>query len=272
MNVRALVFLTIFAAVAASGQNVIPAPDGSQQGIQDQPSASGTLPPEQPAATLPGASTPESGSRSNAGSARNTPAANPPLGHPIPLPPIPMSPDRADDSYAIYSLLMPGSYLLNLGPEHNQAWLVADATITRGYPSDRVPSARRCIQPPTDRTQDFRAVFEDFDKHAMESIQLDRNFQVQIPYRLLSEKERNSFSITRSASGPAPDAATADAFRGAPGITYFSQVYFNLGNTLALVYMQEWCGPKCGQGQWIALEKVTGGWVRRNWNVCSLAS
>jgi hypothetical protein len=183
-----------------------------------------------------------------------------------------MAPDRADDSYAIYSLLMPGSYLLNLGPEHNQTWLVADATITRGYPGDRVASARRCILPPADLTQDFRTVFDDFDKHAMESIQLERNFQIQVPYRLMNEQDRKAFSITRTASDPAPDAATADTFRGAPGITYFSQVYFNLGNTLALVYMQEWCGPKCGKGQWIALEKVTGGWVRRNWNVCSLAS
>jgi len=183
-----------------------------------------------------------------------------------------MAPTRVDDSYAIYSLLMPGSYLLNLGPDNNQAWLVADATVVRGQPGDRVPSARRCIQPPADRQQDFQAVFEDFDQHKSESIQLERNFQVQIPYQLLNEQQRDSFASTRTASASAPDAATADQFRGTPGITYFSQVYFNLDNTLALVYMQEFCGPKCGQGEWVALEKITGGWVRHNWNVCSLSS
>jgi hypothetical protein len=228
--------------------------------------------PQQPAATLPSASTPESGSRSNTTSPLSTPATNAPRGEPIPIPPVPMAPTRADDSYAIYSLLMPGSYLLNLGPANNQTWLVADATITRGQPGDRVPSARRCIQPPADRRQDFQAVFDDFDKHKSESIQLERNFQVQIPYQLVNEEQRKSFADTRTANAPAPDASTTDEFRGTPGITYFSQVYFNIDNTLALVYMQEFCGPKCGEGEWVALEKVTGGWVRRNWNVCTLAN
>jgi hypothetical protein len=167
---------------------------------------------------------------------------------------------------------MPGSYLLNLGPEHNQAWLVADATITRGWPGDRVASARRCIQPPADRIRDFQSVFDDFDAHKSERIQLERNFQVQIPYKLLSESRLKSFDEMRTASAPQPDPATADDFRGTPGITYFSQVYFNLDNTLALVYMLEWCGPKCGDGEWIALEKISGGWVRHHWNICSLAS
>jgi hypothetical protein len=167
---------------------------------------------------------------------------------------------------------MPGSYLLNLGPDNNQTWLVADATITRGYAGDRVATARRCIQPPADRQQDFNAVFDDFDKHKSESIQLERDLQVQIPYKLVNDQQREAFAGTRTANAPAPDADTADQFRGTPGITYFSQVYFNLGNTLALVYMQEFCGPKCGEGKWVALEKVTGNWVQRNWNACNLAS
>jgi hypothetical protein len=265
MNVRALLLLT-FIALPVNAQQT----DNSQLDSQAQSAPPG-LPP-QPAATLPGASTPESGSRSNTTTSKSTPAADPARGEPIPIPPVPMAPTRADDSYAIYSLLMPGSYLLNLGPDNNQTWLVADATIIRGAPGDRVPSARRCIQPPADRVNDFQPVFDDFDKHKAESIQLERDFQVQIPYKLVNEEQRTAFAQTRTANGPAPDAGTADQFRGAPGITYFSQVYFDLGNTLALVYMQEFCGPKCGEGQWIALEKITGGWVRRNWNVCTLAS
>lgn len=257
MNARALILLILIAPVLhAQASNQAPTPN----------------PVPQPAAVTPGASTPEPGSRSDTTSSKSTPAATPARGEPIPLPPVPMSPTRVDDSYAIYSLLMPGSYLLNLGPDNNQTWLVADATITRGSADDRVPSARRCIQPPADRQQDFKSVFDDFDKHKSESIRLERNLQVQIPYKLLNEQQRGSFADTRTANAPTPDAATTDEFRGAPGITYFSQVYFNIDNTLALVYMQEFCGPKCGEGKWIALEKVTGNWVRRNWNACSLAN
>jgi len=270
MNARALLLLTLLATAAPA---LHPQQDatGSDQRINDQPTAPAI--PQQPAATLPGATTPDSNRRSTTTSPLNAPAATTAPGAPIPLPPTPMRPDRADDSYAIYSLLMPGSYLLGLGPEHNQTWLVGDTTITRGYPGDRTPGAQRCIQPPADRAQDFKAVFDDYDKHKAESVQLEHNLQVQIPYKLLNEQQRNAFNDTRNASRPnAPDAATADDYRGAPGITYFSQVYFNLGNTLALVYMQESCGPKCGTGKWVALEKVSGGWVPRDWNVCSLAS
>lgn len=268
MNVRALLLVTLLAAPLSAQQN--PEPSTSAPGIHDQPTAPAI--PQQPAATLPGATPLDSGSRSNTTSAKSTPADNRAPGDPIPLPPVPMSPNRADDSYAIYSLLMPGSYLLNLGSDHNQSWLVADSTITRGQTGDRVPSARRCIQPPTDRTDDFKAVLEDFDKHKSESIRIERNLQIQIPYQLLNDQQRQAFADSRTANAPAPDPATAEQFRGTPGITYFSQVYFNLGNTLALVYMQEYCGPRCGAGQWIVLEKVSGGWVRRNWNVCTLAS
>jgi hypothetical protein len=259
MNVRTLILLTVIAfpvALNAQSSNQAPSPN----------------PVPAPAAVTPGASTPESGSRSDTTSSKSTPSANTPRGESLPLPPVPMSPTRADDSYAIYSLLMPGSYLLNLGPDNNQTWLVADATIVRGAPDDRVASARRCIQPPADRQQDFKSVFDDFDKHKSESIQLERDLQVQIPYKLVNDQQRQAFADTRTANAPAPDTATTDEFRGAPGITYFSQVYFNIDNSLALVYMQEFCGPKCGEGKWIALEKVTGNWVRRNWNACSLAN
>ena len=269
MNVRALLLLPLLAIAMPVHAQQNPEPS-TQADIQDTPTPPAI--PQQPSATLPGASTPESGSRSNTTSSKATPAVNIPRGEPIPLPPIAMAPDRSDDSYAIYSLLMPGSYLLNLGSDHNQSWLVSDTTITRGQAGDRTPTAKRCIQPPAERTVDFQAVIDDFEKHKNESIQLERNFQIQIPYQLLNEQQRKIFADSRTAAAPAPDAATAEEFRGTPGITYFSQVYFNLDNTLALVFMQEYCGPKCGEGQWIALEKVDGGWTRRNWNVCTLAS
>ena len=227
---------------------------------------------QQPNSPVSGTASPSSVSASNARPPSDSSAANAPRGTDIPMPPISMAPDRGDDSYAIYSLLMPGHVLADLGTEQNQKWLIADTTILRGQLNDQVPSPRRCVQPPAERTQDFQGVFEDFDRHKNERIQLDRNFTLQQPYDLLDEAQRTAFASTRTASASAPDPNVAADFRGAPGIVYFSQVYFNLGNTLALVYQQEWCGPKCGEGQWVVLEKISGGWVRRNWNSCMLAS
>ena len=48
------------------------------------------------------------------------------------------------------------------------------------------------------------------------------------------------------------------------GITYFSEVYFNVAQTAALVYILDWCGNLCSQSEWVYLEKQNGTWVRRS--------
>ncbi len=48
------------------------------------------------------------------------------------------------------------------------------------------------------------------------------------------------------------------------GITYFSEVYFNIAQTAALVYILDWCGNLCSQSEWVYLEKQNGVWVRRS--------
>ncbi len=46
------------------------------------------------------------------------------------------------------------------------------------------------------------------------------------------------------------------------GITYFSEVYFNVAQTAALVYVLDWCGNLCSQAECVYLEKQNGAWVR----------
>jgi len=46
------------------------------------------------------------------------------------------------------------------------------------------------------------------------------------------------------------------------GVTFFSEVYFNIAQTSALVYILDWCGNLCSQAEWVYLEKQDGVWVR----------
>jgi hypothetical protein len=61
-------------------------------------------------------------------------------------------------------------------------------------------------------------------------------------------------------------------YAGYPGITFFSQVFFNAAQTAALVYMNNWCANLCAAGQWVYLEKHGGQWVRRSGITAKMSS
>ncbi len=57
---------------------------------------------------------------------------------------------------------------------------------------------------------------------------------------------------------------TQSQWAGYPGVTYFSEVYFDSKHQAALVYMNDWCAHLCASGSWVYLEKHGGQWVRRS--------
>jgi hypothetical protein len=190
-------------------------------------------------------------------------------------PAIPMPADRADDSYRIYSSLLPlGETAGNNWP--HELWLVQDATISA------VPADEPCspppntdhsapgmnphldVHPPQDQLQDYLEILRDFDLHCHDRIKLDPDkWNVKAPLRLLSPEEQKEFESTRF--GGAKDTPAVAKFKGAAALYAFSEVYFNVPHTVALVYATHWCGGLCGEGFWLAFSLKDGEWKMIHW-------
>jgi hypothetical protein len=188
---------------------------------------------------------------------------------------IPMPADRADDSYRIYSGLLPlGETAGNNWP--HDLWLVQDATIS-AVPADQPcsppPNAGHSalgmnphldVHPPQDQLQDYLEILRDFDLHCHDSIKLDPDkWNVKAPLHLLSPVEQKEFESRRF--GGAKDTPPVAKFKGAAALYGFSEVYFNVPHTVALVYATHWCGGLCGEGYWLAFAHRDGEWKVLNW-------
>ena len=197
-----------------------------------------------------------------------------------PSPPIPMPKDRAADSYDLYSRLMPVGELGNPGWPHD-LYLMADTTTSpvsydepcfvkmdpdKGPPGEaNWENPHIAISAPKEREHDFAEVLEDFDKHCHERIRLTPELmKTKVPLRMLTENEAKEFYSTRS--DPKAPESLKEKYKGAPGLSSFSQVFFNKNHTLALVYAQGWCGNLCAQMFWGVFERMPDGtWKSQPW-------
>lgn len=157
---------------------------------------------------------------------------------------IPMPPDRADDSYAIYSTLMPGETLASLPSAQGAPWAIVGVTVNETDRNPRIAPQGQ-LKPPPDNPRGFDEAVGDYQANRYTRVQLNKNgFHLEHPFSLLN-----------------PDAAKTS---GSPGVTYFSEVYFDSKHRAALVYMYDWCASLCAAGTWVYLEKHDGQWVRRS--------
>jgi hypothetical protein len=168
---------------------------------------------------------------------QNSPA--PPAGGAIPMPP-----DRAADSYAIYSMLMPGQTLAHLATEQDATWAIADVTVNEEDRNPSIPPEGQ-LKPPPDNPRAFQEAVLDYQANRYTRVQLNKR----------------SFHISHSFELVNPDTAKTSGY---PGVTFFSEVYFDAKHDAALVYQSEWCANLCSSGTWIYLEKHGGQWERRS--------
>jgi len=198
------------------------------------------------------------------------------------LPPIPMPPDRAADSYHIYSVLLPVGELGGPGWPR-KLWLLSDTTVPL-VPPDQPCLAQEidginmnphvAIIPPPDRVQDFNELLDDFDHRCHESIQLTaESFNLVVPLRLLNQTEQDEFIRSRFDPNASSDADVLTAhYKGAPGLSRFSEVYFNAHHTVAMVYATSWCGGLCAQSYWEVLAFEDGAWKPLGWRSAAVMS
>jgi hypothetical protein len=169
--------------------------------------------------------------------------------------------ERQQDVYAIYSLLMPGAVLANLGSSQNQRWAIADTTVN----ADDINPAlapEAALKPPDDHPRRFHDAVVDYEQRRNERQAVIRAFHLDRPYTLLTSSDIQEFQDSRTSV--AASSASQQKYSGYPGINYFSDVYFNPQRSAGLVYMVAWCTNLCGQGEWVYLEKQNSQWVRRS--------
>jgi hypothetical protein len=175
---------------------------------------------------------------------------------------VPMPADRADDSYAIYSMLMPGQEFAGMAPEQTSQWAIASITINDGDRNPAIPPQGQLKAPP-ENLAGFQEAVLDYATNRYVRIALTKDpFRLNHPFSLLRPDEVASLRSSRTAAQVSSEAQSQ--WSGFPGITFFSEVYFDSRHQAALVFMNDWCAHLCSSGSWIYLEKRGGQWVRRS--------
>jgi len=175
---------------------------------------------------------------------------------------IPMPDDRADDSYAIYSKLMPGDEFASMAPEQNARWAIAAITVNETDRSPAVPPQGE-LKPPPENPRGFQEAVEDFAANRNVRVQLTKDpFQLSHAFSLLRPDEVAALRASRTAAQVSSE--TQSQWAGYAGVTFFSEVYFDSKHQAALVYMNDWCAHLCSAGSWVYLEKHGKQWVRRS--------
>ncbi len=169
--------------------------------------------------------------------------------------------NKQDDISAIYSELLHSAGLKALGRNQNQCWAIADTTINIDDMNPALaPDAQ--LKPPGYDPKPFQEALTDFNARKYQRENLAHSVQVGSSYPMLSQQEVAEFRASRSSATASNSSGTR--YSGCAGVSYFSDVYFSARHTAALVYMLNWCGSLCSQGEWIYVEKVSDHWVQRS--------
>lgn len=156
---------------------------------------------------------------------------------------------RLADSYAIYSLLMPGASGDKIANTPSQDWSIADTTVNITDMNPAVPPDG-ALKPPPNNAKAFEEAVRDFHVRQYQRFRLSADsFQPPHPFPLINQQQIGQLRHPGS---------------GHSGVIFFSAVYFNSAQTAALVYVNDWCANLCAAGQWVYLEKQNGQWVRRS--------
>ncbi|GGG95887.1 hypothetical protein [Silvibacterium dinghuense] len=175
------------------------------------------------------------------------------------LEPIPA--ERAADTYAIYSLLLPGEPFRSLPPDQVKQWAIADTTVSIDDMNPAIPPDGQLKAPP-DSPRGFNEALSDYQRRRHQRFQLTRQFQLSHDYALFTASQVADYRNLRT--HPAMGSDFASKYQGIPGITFVSQVFFDSTQSAGLVYVHNWCTNLCAAGQWVYVEKQNGTWVRRS--------
>jgi hypothetical protein len=159
------------------------------------------------------------------------------------------------DAYQIYSLLLP----------REQSWRFAKGTLV--VQQETVPSkldGGGCFTP--EANEKFKEAFSDYDIVNGKRWLLQRRFEIEKPYELVSEESIRAFTTKRDWEG------FYKRYPGSGGVFTMSAVGFNESRTLAVVRTGSYCQGLCGSWSFHLLQKVDGHWKQVDGVRCFTAS
>ena len=192
-----------------------------------------------------------------------------------------MPEDRATDSYAIYSDLLPG-HEIEWGDVPRTFWLLEAATkaepIGSSCSTSGLMNPHQAIRAPEKEQSSFTEMLADFDRSCHERYQLEASqFRSKLPVRLLDEQGQRRYGAHVSGFVPPSDnimqaPPTPEEFKGAAGVHSFTAVYFNNAHTMAMTEIGMYCGSLCGNWRWVVLKRKDGRWAIQPWTVMTMMS
>jgi hypothetical protein len=164
-----------------------------------------------------------------------------------------------NDNSAIYTaLLRDNPAFQSLGRGQGQCWAIADTTVNFDDMNPKLaPDAQ--LRPPSNDPKPFQEALADFN--ARKYIRVPMTHLSNSQYVMVTPDEADKFRASKTA---AVNGNGGHRYSDCGGVTYFSDVYFSAHRKAALVYMLNWCGNLCGQGEWVYLEKHDDRWRLRS--------
>src|SRR3984957_17421451 len=112
------------------------------------------------------------------------------------------STDRLPDTYAIYSMIMPGQVFKDMDSGQNPAWAISATTVNEDdMDPNLAPEAT--LQPPTDNPRGFQEAVSDYNQRKKERMVLKPPPRLNLlrPYVLLAPADVARFKAARTSPG-----------------------------------------------------------------------
>jgi len=197
-------------------------------------------------------------------------AVAPPQSEPVPIPR-----DRADDTYAVLSLLIASLETTK------KEYLVPDSTEDpdRQFGAGRPVTSRKqlmfagagsIVAVPEDRLPQFNEGIADVAARKGQRVNLEPRFSLPLRYRMMNSEARAEYQklippAVEPADGPwRLDHEIVRKYKGRGPLSLFSQVYFDRGQTLGMVWAMTY--GNCSEG-WHIYEKRDNTWRLVPWKI-----
>jgi len=155
------------------------------------------------------------------------------------------------EAYRVYEAVLP---LDQIGQESKTLILRAEAE----------PYRPDCVHPNEQSQKIVAGALADYEKVNKQKWILQRNFQIDKPYEVLTEKK--IAAVRDDVAGPHGGWEGLDRhYPGAYGEIELSAVGFNADRSIAMVYIGHHCGVLCGGGEFHILQKEEGHWKSLKW-------
>jgi len=157
------------------------------------------------------------------------------------------------EAYEVYSAILPSD------------WTWRDAKANTLVIQSKARAYKMCVNPEGESKEILKDAISSYVELSKKSWLLQRFFNMEKPYELISSEEWKSTFERGSWE------KFYERYPNSRGYIDLSPVGFNKEKTVAIVYMGHHCGNLCGGGTFYVLQKKDGKWGLLTWRGSSCA-